>query len=241
MSLLTWSSSQDAWAQNWPGINQEVRFVAMTEEAEASDAARDRLFEIVRDGEYAEAKKVLSTADMAWRHTALQQNFLFFAAARRCRGSELLAKQCVAMGVNLEEEDVHGQTPLFWAAARGNMPVVKFLLNLGFEINYRDTARKTALFFAIEKGFLDVADYLIERAASIWVRSNNKTPHSMLKALGHKPPERKRKLASPSPACICPGAAARSRFAQWEWVYDEVEPQIDGRGQCARANPAVSQ
>ena len=108
------------------------------------------------------------------------------------------------------------------------MVVVKFLLNLGFEINYRDNARKTALFFAIEKGHLEVADYLIERAASIWVRSSNKvTPHSLLKKVGHKPPERKRKLASPTPSCICPGAATRSRFAEWEWAYDEDEPQVD--------------
>ncbi|CAE7873193.1 ANKRD65 [Symbiodinium microadriaticum] len=230
MSPLTWSSSQDARAQNWPGIHQEVRFVAMTEQAEVSNVNRDRQFEIVRDGEYAEAKNVLSTADMTWRHSALRQNFLFFIAARRRRGSELLAKQCVAMGVDLEEEDVHGQTPLFYAAARGNMAVVKFLLNLGFEINYRDNARKTALFFAIEKGHLEVADYLIERAASVRVRSSNKvTPHSLLKKLGRKPPERKRKLASPTPSCICPGAAARSRFAQWEWKYDEAEPEIDRR------------
>ncbi|CAE7468443.1 trappc1-1 [Symbiodinium microadriaticum] len=78
MSLLTWSSSQDARAQNWPGINQEVRFVAMTEQADVSNVNRDRQFDIVRDGEFAEAKKVLSTADMAWRHSALNQNFLFF-------------------------------------------------------------------------------------------------------------------------------------------------------------------
>ena len=50
MSLLTWSSSQDAWAQNWPGIHQEVRFVGMTEEAEVSNVDRDWQFEIVRDG-----------------------------------------------------------------------------------------------------------------------------------------------------------------------------------------------
>ena len=202
----------------------------MTEEAEVSNVNRDRQFEIVRDGEFAEAKKVLSTADMSWHHSALGQNFLFFIAARRRRGSELLAKQCVAMGVDLEEEDVHGQTPLFYAAARGNMVVVKFLLNLGFEINYRDNAKKTALFFAIEKGHLEVADYLIQRAASIRVRSSNKvTPHSLLKKVGHKPPERKRKLASPTPSCICPGAATRSRFADWEWKYDEDEPQVERR------------
>jgi len=70
-----------------------------------------------------------------------------YAVEPYVRGSELLAKQCVAIGVNLEEVDAHGQTALFWAAARGNMVVVDFLLQLGFEINLRDYASKTTLFF----------------------------------------------------------------------------------------------
>ena len=80
MSLLTWSSSQDSGAQSWPSINQEVRFFAMTEQAESevSNVGRDLLCEIVRDGEYAEAKKV-STPDMVWRHSALNQNFLLLS------------------------------------------------------------------------------------------------------------------------------------------------------------------
>ena len=98
MTLLKGSSSQDARAPNWPGLNQQVRFATMANE---SYADRDRLFEIVRDGSHAEAKKVLSEADMSWRHTALGQNFLFFIAARRRRGSELLAKQFVAMACTL--------------------------------------------------------------------------------------------------------------------------------------------
>ena len=67
-----------------------------------------------------------------------------FIAARRRRGSEPLARQCIEMGVNLEEIDLHGQTPLFWAAKRGNMMMVKFLLNLGF-------AKKSAVFLALSR------------------------------------------------------------------------------------------
>ena len=145
-ALLNRSSSQDARAQNWPSVNQGVRSDTMADEPEAPHVNRDELFDIVRDGDYVDAKKALAKADMAWRHTALQQNFLFFIAARRRRGCELLAKQCIEMGVNLEEVDLHGQTPLFYAAARGNLVIVKFLLNLGFEVNFRDKARKTALF-----------------------------------------------------------------------------------------------
>ena len=230
MTLLNRSSSQDARAQNWPSVNQGLRSDTMADEPEDPHVNRDELFHIVRDGEYVDAKKALAKADMAWRHTALQQNFLFFIAARRRRGSELLAKQCIEMGVNLEEVDLHGQTPLFWAAKRGNLVIVKFLLNLGFEVNFRDKARKTALFFAIEKSHMDVVDYLIERSASIRVRaSDGKTPQTMLKALNHKAPSRKRELVSPTPSFVCPGAATRSRFAQWEWAgaQEETEPLIE--------------
>ena len=161
---------------------------------------RDDLFETVRDGDLAEAKKALASAEMSWRHSALGQNFLFFVAARRRRGREELAKQCVAMGINLEEVDLNGQTPLFWAAKRGNIVMVKFLLNLGFTVNFRDKARKTALFFAIENGHLDVADYLIERSASTLVRaSTGKTPHVMLKEKNHKAPGRKTKVGGTKP------------------------------------------
>ena len=134
------------------------------------------------------------------------------------------------MGLNLEELDKHGQTPLFWAAARGNIVMVKFLMNLGFEVNFRDFARKSALFFAIENGHLDVADYMIERAASILIQSSDKkTPQSMLKALNHKAPSRKRPHVSPTPNFACPGAATRSHFAQWEWAgaQEETDPIIE--------------
>ena len=127
MTLLKESSSQDAQAQTWPGINQQVRFATMANE---SNANRDRLFEIVRDGSYAEAKKVMSD--------------------------------------------------------------------------------------------------VIERAASIKVQSKEKkTPLSMLKALNHKAPQNKRKWASPTPTCVCAGAATRSRFAQWEWAQEESEPVME--------------
>ena len=229
MPLPDWSS-QDARAQNWPGVKQGVRFATMADEPEDDETSRNRLFEIVRDGDYVDAKKALATADMAWRHSALQQNFLFFIAARRRRGSESLARQCIVMGLNLEELDKHGQTPLFWAAARGNIVMVKFLMNLGFEVNFRDFARKSALFFAIENGHLDVADYMIERAASILIQSSDKkTPQSMLKAMNHKAPSRKRPHVSPTPNFACPGAATRSHFAQWEWAgaQEETDPIIE--------------
>eukprot|EP00439_Symbiodinium_sp_Y106_P007073 s6389_g1.t1 len=164
-----------------------MRFAAMANE---SNANRNRLFEIVRDGSYAEAKKIVRDGS--------------YAEAKKVRFAAMA------------NESNANRNRFFEIVRDGSYAEAK---KLGFEVNYRDYARKTALFFAIENGHLDVADFLIERAASIKVQSKEKkTPLSMLKALNHKAPQNKRKWASPTPSCVCPGAATRSRFAQWEWA-----------------------
>ncbi|OLP86157.1 Potassium channel AKT1 [Symbiodinium microadriaticum] len=145
-------------------MSQDVVTVADGEE-------RDSLFEKVRDGDLAEAKDALAKVNMAWLHSRLNQNMLFFVAARRRRrGCVLLAQLCIKQGVDLEQSDDNQQTPLFWAAACGNLAMVEFLLNFGFQVNYRDLNRKTALFFAIGNKHWEVANCLIERGASLDVR-----------------------------------------------------------------------
>ena len=46
----------------------------------------------------------------------------------------MLAKDCIGKGVDLAQIGFHRQTPLFWAAARGNLVMVKFCLSLGVKI-----------------------------------------------------------------------------------------------------------
>ena len=110
---------------------------------------QDQLFEAVRDGSFTEATEALSKLDVSWRHSQLRQNALFFIAARQRRGSEILGRRAVRMGVDLAEVDLNEQTPLFYAAAYGNLTIVRFLLNLGYHVNWRDSWRETALFCGI--------------------------------------------------------------------------------------------
>ena len=127
------------WKENeWVSRGLKTRFKMNQDEL-------DELFITVRDGELAEAREALEKADMSWLHSAFRQNMLFFVAARR-RGCELLAKDCIRKGVDLAQIDSQRQTPLFWAAAQGNLPMVKFCLGLGMD--FRDNCRKTALLFA---------------------------------------------------------------------------------------------
>ncbi|CAE7705313.1 Surf2 [Symbiodinium sp. CCMP2592] len=196
--------------------------------AVADGEERDWLFETVRDGDLAEAKEALAKVNMSELHSSLKQNALFFVAARRRRGCVLLAKLCIRQGVDLEQVDTNQQTPLFWAAASGNLAMLEFLLNFGFEVNFRDLNRKTALFFAISYKHWEAVNFLIERGASLDVRSTSgQKPRSMLKSAQHEIPERKRKRAPPAPASACPGAPTKIRFALWEWGDEDSDPLIE--------------
>ncbi|CAE7705328.1 unnamed protein product [Symbiodinium sp. CCMP2592] len=196
--------------------------------AVADGEERDWLFETVRDGDLAEAKEALAKVNMSELHSSLKQNALFFVAARRRRGCVLLAKLCIRQGVDLEQVDTNQQTPLFWAAASGNLAMLEFLLNFGFEVNFRDLNRKTALFFAISYKHWEAVNFLIERGASLDVRSTSgQKPRSMLKSAQHEIPERKRKRAPPAPASACPSAPTKIRFALWEWGDEDSDPLIE--------------
>ncbi|CAE7325281.1 unnamed protein product [Symbiodinium sp. CCMP2456] len=79
---------------------------------------------------------------------------------------------------------------------------------------------------------MDVVNVLIEHGASVLVKSkrSNPTPRDLLKAQRrHVQETRKRSRPSPTPQSSCPGAAARSRFAIFEWQTENSmhEPIID--------------
>ena len=59
------------------------------------------------------------------------------------------------MGVNLQELDVHWQTPR-WDAAKGNVPMTKLLSSLCLEVRNHNT--KTALFLAIGEGRMHIIE-----------------------------------------------------------------------------------
>ncbi|CAE7735376.1 unnamed protein product [Symbiodinium sp. CCMP2456] len=111
-----------------------------------------------RDGEFDEAKTALVNSDMSWRYSALNQTFLFFIAAR-----------AHSMGVDLTCVDSNKQTPLYNAASRGNITMVKFLLNHGFKVNFTDRWNETAIFHAIRSRHFDTVRLLIEHG-QMWVR-----------------------------------------------------------------------
>ena len=84
-------------------------------------------FFTVRDADLATARAPVLKGNMASLFDALQQTYLFFCASRAREGALELAQICMARGVDFTAKDRNGQTALFYAAACGNLEVVRYL------------------------------------------------------------------------------------------------------------------
>jgi ankyrin repeat protein len=74
------------------------------------------------------------------------------------RGLELLA----ARGVHLDEPDIFGQTPLYYASRDGKTNCVQYLIGLGADTSRVDSiSSQTALFYASRDGHLETVKLLV--------------------------------------------------------------------------------
>ncbi len=89
--------------------------------------------------------------------------------ARNAATAEFLLQH----GAELESKDVHGQTPLMWAAKRGNLEVVQSLVAHGAELNAQDERERTALLLAGASGNTNIVQLLIKRGAVSQSASTN--------------------------------------------------------------------
>ncbi|XP_066918421.1 kinase D-interacting substrate of 220 kDa B-like isoform X4 [Clytia hemisphaerica] len=119
--------------------------------------------------------------DMANRNNPLDFNLLYYKINySKCRMEEDVRIQlfqsiennnldgvidCIEEGVNLEEADSHGQTPLIFAAEKGHLEIVAELLNRNVDANAKDQDGWTPLIAASKEGHVDVVGVLLENAA----------------------------------------------------------------------------
>jgi ankyrin repeat protein len=90
-----------------------------------------------------------------------------------------LVELMLASGANPNAKDHSNRTPLFIAAARGDMPVVVLLLQKGVEVNSRSWNGKTALTIAKENGHGEVQEYLSKHGGTevdVSPRTTNSEP-----------------------------------------------------------------
>lgn len=97
-----------------------------------------------------------------YQQNALNQNSsaLLWAAEQ---GMEATAIISISNGGHVEVTDIHGRTPLFWAACKGHEAVVKILLDTEYvDADNKDSKGETPLLAAAQYGHAVVVKLLLE-------------------------------------------------------------------------------
>ena len=133
--------------------------------------------------------------------------------------------------MDVELVDSFQQTPLFYAAREGNVPVARILLSLGMSINFVDDRGATALDYAIAHNQPQMARLLTSMGAHINAQNLCKSAEmeALLKEVrqtrGAHRDSRKRKREVQSSAC--PNGEKRSAIVSWTYANTEAEePEI---------------
>ena len=63
-------------------------------------------------------------------------------------------------------EEINGQTLLYWATHQNNIAFVKLLVSQGANVNYRDDLGRTPLQIACYFGFTEIVAFLLESGAN---------------------------------------------------------------------------
>ena len=94
----------------------------------------------VRDGPDQDAFFAIEMADVRCCFAHTKQNLLFFAAARNSTlgGAEAMCRRLVERKVDFKMKDSALQTPLFYAAAKGNTGCCRYFIEeLGMDVTGR--------------------------------------------------------------------------------------------------------
>ena len=67
----------------------------------------------------------------------------------------------------VNEKDIFGQTPIYYACREGRLDVVKLLIDSGSNINLDDNYGQTCLFYAVKHNHFDVVQYLVEKGINV--------------------------------------------------------------------------
>jgi ankyrin repeat protein len=90
--------------------------------------------------------------------------------------SKYLVEEC---GLNANEIDIYGQTPIYYCVRDHKLETVKVMIDLGANINIEDKYGQTCLFYAIREGHYDIVELLIEKGANVnQIDKKKRTPYS---------------------------------------------------------------
>ena len=90
--------------------------------------------------------------------------------------SEYLVEEC---GLNVNEIDIYGQTPIYYCVRDNKLETVKLMIKLGTNINIEDKYGQNCLFYAIREGHIDIVELLIDKGVNVnQVDKKKRTPYS---------------------------------------------------------------
>ena len=99
-----------------------------------------------------------------WWRLALTKIKQTIAVQRHCT-VQLATAISTEVGADKDRADNERTTPLFIAACKGHLDVVRHLVEVGADKDRADNERTTPLFIAARKGHLDVVGHLVEVGA----------------------------------------------------------------------------
>jgi ankyrin repeat protein len=112
----------------------------------------------------------------------LKQTCLYYT----CReGKNLCSKYLVEeCGLNANEIDVYGQTPIYYCVRDNKIETVKLMIELGTNINIEDEYGQNCLFYAIRENHFEIVELLIQKGANVnQVDKKKMTPYSFAEKL----------------------------------------------------------
>ena len=146
--------------------------------------------------------------------TALREAIRSGAIARLRRQMQAQPDLCSYM-------DGRGDSPLHWAAARGNVPVVQAVLEAGVPVTRTDRAGRTALYLAVAQGHLTLIETLLSAGAAA-----NQADYQRLTPLhvaaGHG--DATRPLSTPPLEVVHQDAPAPPRILPGQGAFDFASP-----------------
>ena len=78
--------------------------------------------------------------------------------------SRYLIEEC---HLPINEKDIYGQNPIYYAARDGHLNLCELLVEKGTDVNLEDKYGQTCIFYAIREGHYDIVEFLIKHGANV--------------------------------------------------------------------------
>ena len=100
--------------------------------------------------------------------TTIDTNLSALAREAAQSGYVQIMRYLQSRGADLNQSDENGWSPILMAAARGDLPMIRFLVeNAGADIRAKNNSRTTTLMLAARSGNLELCRFLLDRGTNV--------------------------------------------------------------------------